>query len=149
MQKRFVSESSGSAMPLSEELAAWLEGELIASFATKSPDGSINLTPVWIDHDGEHILVNTLRGRRKERNVKRDPAVALMILDPADPYRYVTIQGDVVELTENGAAEHYRTLAVDYTGEEDRYERRYGDEERSRVILKIEPKRSAQIEITD
>ncbi|MFB6311704.1 MAG: PPOX class F420-dependent oxidoreductase [Salinirussus sp.] len=134
-------------MPLSDELAHWFEQELFAAFATKSPDGSINLTPVWVDHDGEHLLVNTLRGRRKERNVKRDPAVALMLLDPDDPYRYVTVQGEVVELTEEHAADHYRDLAMRYTGEEDRYERRYGDEERSRVILKIEPQRSAQVAI--
>lgn len=136
-------------MPLSKDLRDWFERDLFAAFATKSPDGSINLTPVWIDHDGDHILVNTLRGRRKERNVRQDPTVSLMLLAPEDPYRYVTVQGDVVELTEDGAADHYRELATRYTGEQDRYERRYGDEERSRVILKIAPENVVRITIDD
>lgn len=134
-------------MTLSSEVAEWFEQEVFAAFATKSPDGSLNLTPVWVDHDGEHVLVNTLRGRRKEKNVRRDPTVALMALDPADPYRYVTVQGSVVALTEAGAADHYRALARRYTGEEDRYERRYGDEERSRVILEIEPETVTTVHI--
>jgi hypothetical protein len=61
-----------------------------------------------------------------------------MILDPEDPYRYVSVQGRVLEFTEEDAADHYRDLAMRYTGEEGRYERRYGDEERSRVILAVE-----------
>jgi PPOX class probable F420-dependent enzyme len=125
-------------MSIPDEHREWFEEDRFAAFATVSPDDSIHLTPVWVDHDGGRVLVNTLRGRRKEKNVRRDPRVALMILDPEDPYRYVSVQGRVVEFTEEGAADHYRDLAMRYTGEEGRYERRYGDEERSRVILAIE-----------
>ena len=58
-----------------------------------------------------------------------------MILDPDDAYRYLSVQGEVEELAEDGTADHYRELALRYTGEEDRYERGYGDEDRLRVIL--------------
>jgi len=136
-------------MVIPDEHTEWFERDLFAAFATISPDGSINLTPVWVDHDGEFLLVNTLRGRRKEKNVRNDPRVALLILDPDDPYRYISVQGKVEDLIEDGAADHYQELALRYTGEEDRYERRYGDEDRSRVILRIAPDNITTFDIND
>jgi hypothetical protein len=81
--------------------------------------------------------------------VRLTPTVALLLLDPEDPYEYVTVQGPVVELIEDGAPDDYRKLARRYTGETDRYERRYGDEGRFRVICKIEPGRTTTLAIED
>ena len=68
-----------------------------ANLATLNPDGSPQVTPVWVDFDGTNILVNTARGRVKDRNLQREPRVALSIPDPENPYRYLGIQGRVTE----------------------------------------------------
>ena len=94
-----------------------LEAESYAHFATVGPDGLPHVTPVWVDHeDREYVLVNTARGRRKERNVRNNPKVGVSVLDPEDPYRYVSVRGEA-ELTEEGAREHIDELARRYTGE--------------------------------
>ena len=111
--------------------------EAFAHLATIMPDGSPQVTPVWVDYDGEHVLVNTARGRRKVRNVERDSRVAVSILDPEDPYRYVTIRGTVTEVTEEGAIEHIDELARRYMDVEE-YPN-HGDESGPRVIFRIEP----------
>lgn len=115
------------------------ERETFASFATVMPDGTPHVTPVWIDYDGEHVLVNTARGRRKDRNVRADPAVGVLVLDPDDPYRYVSIRGEAVEVTEEGAAEHIDRLARRYMDVSE-YPH-HGDERGPRVIIRIEPER--------
>ncbi len=108
-----------------------------AHFATVMPDGTPQVTPVWVDYDGEHVLINTVRGRRKERNVTRDPKVGVSILDPDDPYRYLSIRGEVAEVTEEGAVEHIDSLARRYMDVEE-YPYHEGEEE-ARVIVKIRP----------
>src|SRR5918911_386313 len=82
-----------------------------ANLATLNADGSPQVTPVWADFDGTNIIVNTARGRVKHRNLQREPRVALAILDPENPYRYVGIQGRVTEMTEAGADEHIDKMA--------------------------------------
>ena len=77
-----------------------------AHLATLNADGSPQVTPVWVDFDGTHVIVNTARGRVKAKNVARQPRVALEIADPENPYRYLGIQGRVVEMTENGGDAH-------------------------------------------
>ncbi len=84
--------------------------------ATIMPDGSPQVTPVWFNSDGEHILVNTNEGRAKDRNMRARPQVAMVIQNPATPYRYLQIRGKVVERTTQGADEHINTLALKYTG---------------------------------
>ncbi|KPN29600.1 PPOX class probable F420-dependent enzyme [Halolamina pelagica] len=70
------------------------ESESFAHLATIMPNGMPHVTPVWVDHeDREYVLVNTARGRRKEKNVRREPMVGLSVYDPDDPYRYVSVQG--------------------------------------------------------
>lgn len=110
-----------------------------AHFSTVMPDGTPHVTPVWVDYDSEaqRVLVNTARGRRKERNVRRDPAVGVSMTDPDDPYRFVSVQGEVVEVTEEGAVAHIDELAGRYMGA-DEYPNK-GDEEGARVVLKIRP----------
>lgn len=113
------------------------ERDAFATIATVSPDGTPHLTPVWVDYDGEYVMVNTVRGRRKERNVAANPQVGLSVMDPDDPYRYVSVQGEVESVTEEGADEHINDLAGRYMGV-DEYPN-LGQERGPRVILEIRP----------
>ena len=79
------------------------------------PNGTPQTTPVWCNLDGVHMLVNTMRGFVKERNMSRDPRVALLCYDPQAPLRTLEIRGRVVDMTEQGAREHLDTLALSYT----------------------------------
>lgn len=111
------------------------ERESYAHFATVMPDGTPQVTPVWVDHeDGEYVLVNTARGRRKEKNIRRNPKVGVSVLDPDDPYRYVSVRGEA-ELTEEGAVDHIDKLARQYMGV-DEYPH-HGEEAGPRVIVRI------------
>ena len=93
-------------------------------------------TPVWVDYDGTHVRFNTARGRIKDRNLERNPQVALSVLDPDNPYRYLQVRGRVVEMTEQGADAHIDALAKKYL-DQDRYPfRRPGE---VRVMVKIAP----------
>lgn len=107
-----------------------------ANLATLMPDGSPQVTPVWVDFDGTRIIVNSARGRQKDRNIKRNPAVALALSDPANPYRYLEVRGRVVEITEDGASEHIDKMAKKYLGV-DTYPNRAPGE--IRVLYRIEP----------
>jgi len=105
-----------------------------ASLTTLMPDGSPQVTPVWCDVDGDTVLVNTAKGRQKDRNLRRDPRVALAIIDPDNPYRYLQVRGHVTEITEQGADAHIDQLAKKYMGV-DQYPLRTPNE--TRVIYKI------------
>jgi PPOX class probable F420-dependent enzyme len=107
-----------------------------AHVATVGADGAPQVTPVWVDYDGTHVRFNTARGRVKDKNLQRNPKVALSIQDPDNPYRYLQIRGRVVEVTEKGADEHIDALAKKYTGA-DRYAHRAPGE--VRVMVKIKP----------
>jgi PPOX class probable F420-dependent enzyme len=109
-----------------------------AHLATVGPDGTPQVTPVWIDYDGTHIRFNTARGRVKTRNLERNPTVALSVQDPENPYRYVQVKGRVAEMTEKGADAHIDALAKKYLGQ-DRYPYRRADE--VRVTVKILPEK--------
>ncbi len=107
-----------------------------ANLATVMPDGTPQVTPVWVDYDGTHVLVNSARGRRKDKNMESNPAVALSILDPDNPYRYLEVRGRVAEITEEGADEHIDKMAKKYLGA-DSYP--WKSPKETRVIYKIEP----------
>jgi len=107
-----------------------------ASLTTLMPDGSPQTTPVWVDFDGNLVIFNSAKGRQKDRNVRRDPRVALAIIDPDNPYRYLEIRGKVVEITEDGAADHIHKMAKKYLGV-DKYP--YGQPGEVRVLYKIRP----------
>jgi PPOX class probable F420-dependent enzyme len=109
-----------------------------ANVATLNVDGSPQVTPVWIDFDGTHVLVNTAKGRVKARNFAREPRVALSIADPANPYRYLGIQGRVVEMTETGGDAHIDKMAKKYLGK-DTYPGRTPGE--VRIIVRISPEK--------
>ena len=107
-----------------------------ASLTTVMPDGSPQTTPVWCDSDGEHVIFNSAKGRQKDRNVRRDPRVAMAIIDPDNPYRYLEIRGKVVEITEQGADAHIDKMAKKYL-DKDKYPFRQPGE--VRVMYKIRP----------
>ncbi|MFC3960059.1 PPOX class F420-dependent oxidoreductase [Halovivax cerinus] len=94
------------------------EKRTFAHLTTLFPDGSPHATPVWIGYDeaANRLLVNTERDRQKEKNVRADPRVALSMTDPDDPYRMLSVTGEVDELTTDGAREHADELAGRYTG---------------------------------
>lgn len=123
---------------LNQKALRFIEGKNFADLATLLPDGSPHVTPVWIDHDGDIILVNTAIGRVKQRNVARDPRVSISIVDSNNPYDRVIIHGRVVSMTEQGADAHIDKLAMKYTGA-NKYEKSSPTERR--IIFKIEPLR--------
>ncbi|GAB4534611.1 MAG: PPOX class F420-dependent oxidoreductase [Anaerolineales bacterium] len=94
------------------------ETRAISTLATIMPDGSPQVTPVWFSFDGESIWINSAKGRLKDRNMRARPQVALCILDPQNPYRYLQIRGRVVEVTEEGAVEHIHQLSHKYMGQD-------------------------------
>jgi PPOX class probable F420-dependent enzyme len=109
-----------------------------AHLATVMPDGSPQVSPVWFDVDAGRIRVNSARGRRKDRNMRRDARVALSIQDPDDPERTIMIRGRVVAITEDGTGAHIDTLARKYLGR-DRFP--WAAPGEVRVIYVIEPER--------
>jgi PPOX class probable F420-dependent enzyme len=102
--------------------------------ATLMPDGSPQVTPVWFSADGDDILINTAKGRVKDRNMRAHPQVALVIQDPGTPYRYLQIRGRVDRITEEGGDEHINFLSLKYDGKP--WEKVAGQ---TRVIFKILP----------
>src|SRR5207245_9403055 len=115
-----------------------LTGKNFAFVATLMKYGSPQITPTWIDFDGKSILINTAEGRIKQKNVSRDPHVAVSIVDQNNPYNMVTIRGKVIEQTSNGADEHIDKLAKRYLGV-DKYPFRSKNEKR--VIQKFNPEK--------
>jgi PPOX class probable F420-dependent enzyme len=107
-----------------------------AHVATLMPDGSPQVSPVWVDLEGDRILVNTAEGRAKPRNVRRDPRVAISIHRQDNPYSSAFIRGRVVEITHEGAEDHIHKMAKKYLGQ-DRYP--YLQPGEQRVIMVIEP----------
>ncbi len=107
-----------------------------ASLATLMPNGSPQVTPVWCDFDGQHVIFNSAKGRQKDKNIRRDPRVAMAIIDPENPYRYLEVRGRVVEITEEGANDSINKLAKKYLGV-DKYP--YAQPGEIRVIYKVAP----------
>lgn len=106
------------AGPIPDKYLDLFQKNTFAHLATLMPDGSPQVTPVWIDYDGEYVLVNSAEDRQKDRNMERDPRVALSILDPENPYRHIQVRGRVVEITTEGAVEHINQLSQRYTGQD-------------------------------
>jgi PPOX class probable F420-dependent enzyme len=115
-----------------------LQKKAFANLSTLLPDGSPQVTPVWVDYDGKHVRVNSALGRVKDKNMRRDPRVSLAIQDPENPYRYVEIRGKVVDITQNGADEHINSLSQKYLGNPVYPGRKPGE---VRVLYKIAPEK--------
>jgi PPOX class probable F420-dependent enzyme len=109
-----------------------------ANIATVMSDGTPQVTPVWFDYDGNHLRVNSAKGRVKDKNMRRNKNVALAIQDPDNAYRYLAVRGKVDEITEEDADAHIDSLAKKYLGK-DKYPFRGPGE--VRVIYKIRPEK--------
>ena len=108
----------------------------VANLATIMPDGTPQVTPVWFDYMDGKVRVNSAKGRVKARNMKENAPVALSILDPDNPYRYIQIRGRVGRATEDGASAHIDSLAKKYLGKE-KYP--FGQPGEVRMLFEIEP----------
>ena len=123
---------------LSAELLSLLRGPSTCYLATTMPDGSPQLTQVWVDTDGEHIIINSVQGFVKLNNIARDPRVAVAVASPANPTRYFQVRGRVIETTTKGATDHIEMLSQKYLG------RPYpwcGGRDQVRVIIVIAPEK--------
>jgi PPOX class probable F420-dependent enzyme len=135
-------------MPKTDRISAGgvqlLQEPQLAHFATLMPDGSPQVTPVWVDvePDGSAILINTAEGRVKTRNVERDNRVAVSVADSANPWRYVLARGEIVERRHEGADEQIDRLAKKYMGADMYPFRREGEQ---RVTLVIRPHHVAEL----
>ncbi len=108
------------------------------NLATLMKDSSPQVTPVWVDYEGKYVRFNSALGRVKDKNIRRDPRVALSIVDPENPYRHLEIRGRVVEITQDGADEHINSLSKKYLGKDVYPYRQPGE---VRVMYKIEPQK--------
>jgi PPOX class probable F420-dependent enzyme len=123
--------------PLPDDKLDLFEKPAIATIATMLPNGQPQVTPVWADYDGTHVLVVTRKGTRKHKNVKHDPTVTVTIIDPDDNYRYVEVRGEVEKMPEEGALEFSDRQAQRYWGvDEYPFER-----DTPRVLFHIRPER--------
>jgi PPOX class probable F420-dependent enzyme len=117
-----------------ESHAGILNKKSFAHVATLNADGSPQVTPVWADYDGEHIVINSAKGRKKDRNMRARPQVGVSVQDPDNPYRYLGVEGVVEEITEDGATAHIHALSRKYTGQD--YDL---PADQTRVIYRIRP----------
>jgi PPOX class probable F420-dependent enzyme len=120
---------------LTDEQALLLKGRNFASVATVGPDGVPQVTPNWVDWDGEHVVINTAEGRVKPRNIRERPVISVCVVNHDNPYQYVAITGPA-EISEDGAEEHIDELAHRYFGRGFNYV----DGEK-RLIVRVKPRR--------
>jgi PPOX class probable F420-dependent enzyme len=123
-------------MAIPEKYHDLLNKKAFAQLATIMPDGTPQVSPVWFEYDGKNIVINSAKGRVKDRNMRRDPRVGLDIQDPDNPYRHLSIRGRVVQITEDGADAHIDKLTQKYINQ-DRYP--YRGQGEVRVIYRIQP----------
>ena len=124
---------------LTDKARTLIDDPNFAYLATVGKDGGPQVTPVWIDRDGDTIRINTAKGRAKDRNMRRDPRVAVSIAATDDPYERVEIRGHVVgTVDEPDARAHIDGLNRKYHDTDDAYPKRAGEE---RVVFLIEPDR--------
>ncbi len=100
---------------LSKKARALVERPVIANVATVDPQGRPQVTPIWIDLEGDELVFNSAKSRVKAHNLETNPHVAISIVDPDDPYNVVVVRGSV-EPTEEGADAHIDSLAKKYMG---------------------------------
>lgn len=126
-------------MTIPESHIGILDKKSFAHWATLGPDGAPQVNPVWFDWDGEHLIVSQTKTRQKFRNVKRDPRIAVSILDPDDPYRYLELRGEVVDITDDEDNAFINKMAKKYIGQDEYPWDPPGSE---RIVVRIQPKRA-------
>ena len=126
-----------------DNLKDLLERPIVVAFATLNPDGQPQVTPVWASLEGDQIWINSAVGRRKDRNIRANPKVTVLSLDPQQPFHWVEIRGEVVEFDQSEAAlAHINKLSGLYAGNDDYYAfNPEGKGQETRVIYKIKPHR--------
>jgi len=103
-------------MKLSDKVRKLIDGKNFASASTSMPDGSPQVSTVWIDRDGDTIILNATRSRQRTRNLKRDPRIAISVFDQNNPYSSASIRGEVLDITEEGGEEHIDKMNMKYRG---------------------------------
>ena len=121
-----------------DEFRDLFEKKAFGHLATVMKDGTPQVTPVWCDYDGTYVRVNSAKGRLKDKNMRRNRHVAISLQDPENPYRYIAVRGEVVDIDESGANDHIDSLAKKYISQ-DKYPFRQPNE--VRVTYKIRPDR--------
>jgi PPOX class probable F420-dependent enzyme len=122
---------------LTAKAKALIDGKNFPCVATLMPDGSPQVAPVWVERDGDDIMLNATVRRQRYRNLKRDPRVAITVFDMLNPYSKVIIWGRAIEITTNGAEDHIDKLSLKYRGK--KYDLHRSDE--PRVIIRVRPDR--------
>ena len=130
------------AATLSPGFQALLREPSHCQIATIMPDGSPLIAQVWVDTDGEHVLINTTRDSQKVRNARRDPRVAVNVVDPTNQWRLGNVRGRVVDVTTEGADAHIDALGKKYRGWD---EYPYKNPDNPRVIMRIVPERVREV----
>ena len=115
-----------------------LESTALASIATVGPQGEPQVTPVWFNWDGQYISFSQTKGRQKYKNVVRDPRIAVMIVDPSDPFRYVEVRGKVVRIDDDASLAFINKMAKKYMNLDAYPYHQPGDE---RVVIVVQPER--------
>ncbi len=131
-----MSAATDAVMDLPDEVLALLRAPSPCFVTTLMPDGSPQTTQTWVDTDGTNVVINTVVGFRKARNVERDPRVSVAVADATAFFRYASIRGRVVRSTTEGAAEHIEELAQRYLGGPYPW---YGGRDQTRLMLVIAP----------
>jgi PPOX class probable F420-dependent enzyme len=119
---------------LPEGLISLLQQPSLCFVTTLMPDGAPQMTQTWVDTDGEHVIINTVQGFQKVKNVERDPRVTVCVTDPSRSHSYYEARGRVVKVTTEGGAEHIESLAQRYLGAAYPW---FGGRDQIRVILSI------------
>lgn len=122
---------------LTEAQKSMIDGKNFAHVATKFPNGAVQVNPVWVDRDGDRVLINSAEGRAKVVNLRNDPQVTLEISNSENPYEYLELRGRVVEMTRDGADAHIDALAKKYM-DLDEYPMRKEGEVRVKIAIAVE-----------
>jgi PPOX class probable F420-dependent enzyme len=130
---------------LTEAQAALLLDTNLGALATLRPDGATHVTPLWVDWDGESVVINTALGRLKERHMRRDPRVSVLVVDRTNPQRYVSVSGEATLETE-GAEQHIDKMAKKYLGL-DKYPDAARGPGEQRVMARIRVTRVAHLNV--
>jgi PPOX class probable F420-dependent enzyme len=125
-------------MKLSTKAKQLIDGKNFASVATLMQDGSPQVAPLWIDRDGDIIILNTTRSRQRTKNLRRDGRVAITVFDHDNPYSNVSIRGKTVEITEEGAEEHIDKMSMKYLGKSYPYADRTPKDPRILIMVEAE-----------
>lgn len=125
---------------LSDQLKALLDTPVFVTLGTVQPDGSPQISPVWVKRDGDRVLVSTTVDRRKKRNIDRDPRVSVVVQHPDNPYDYAEIRG-TAELTTEGGQELIDELSVKYTGKPYAEFNPASARDAERVVVRITPRK--------